>query len=339
MKKIFVIAGILLIFILVIVIPKYLRELHSAQKKVSTYLPFTVQTPIVPIEYYRTGNGYPILISHGITGGFDQGLGLAKNYIGGEYDLIAVSRFGYLGSPIPEDSSPDAQADVYKHLLDKLNIDKTFVFGNSAGGTSAIKFAMKYPDRCMGLILVSSNVPSDGTLPPKPIMRAVFGSNFIYWSITRLLGDNMLPSVGVPKSILKDLTRQEKDVLLNEVLMGGFPISLRTKGVINDMYVSNPDINKGYTFEQIKVPVLMVCAKDDPMCPYKSALMVSKSVPEIKFVSFENGGHLILGHEKEIQGEIANFISNKVQLNKLHLNWKEKNYGKHKWKFKIKKKY
>jgi len=297
-----------LIFAILAVLPQYLKDLRSAKKALSLFRTEIVDTPITAIEYYRTGQGNPILISHGITGGPDQGLGLAKCYIGGEYDLIAVSRFGYLGSPLPKDSSPDAQADVYKHLIDKLGIDKTFIFGNSAGGTSAIKFALKYPDRCLGLILVSSIVPSKVKSVPKAVMQTIFGSNFIYWSFVNLMGDNMLSFAGVPKANFKGLTRQEKDVLLNDIIMGGFPIESRTKGIINDMYVSNPDINNNYAFEQIKVPVLMFSAMDDTLCSYQESLAVSKKISIIDFVEFEKGGHIILGNENEIQKRIANFI-------------------------------
>ena len=313
MKKILIILVLVLIIILIIVIPKYLGEFSSAQKRISTYVVNRVNTPVAPIEYYRTGKGSPILISHGITGGFDQGLGLANLYIGSGYDLTAVSRFGYVGSPLPEDSSPDAQAETYRYLLDELNIDKTFVFGNSAGGTSAIKFAMRYPDRCLGLILVSSNVPTNeaAMMPPKPLMKVVFGSDFIYWSFVKLMHDNMLSVVGVPKPMTGILSRQKKDELINDIVMGGFPISLRTNGIINDMYVSNPDINNNYAFEQIKVPVLMIVAKDDPLSSYEGALTISKKIPNIEFISFEKGGHIILDHEAEIQRKIKAFISSK----------------------------
>jgi pimeloyl-ACP methyl ester carboxylesterase len=309
MKRVLIVLAILLIIALLVTIPKYLRDMKLAQKKVNFLKGAVINTTIAPIEYYRTGKGAPILISHGITGGFDQGLGLAKQYIGGEYDLISVSRFGYLGSPLPEDSSPDAQADAYMHLLDTLNIEKTFIFGNSAGGTSAIKFALKYPERCSGLILVSSNVPVEVTMPPKPVMQAVFGSNYIYWLTVKIMGENMLPAAGVTKEMLKDMSKAEKEVLIKDVIMSGFPISSRTSGVINDMYISNPDINNNYSFDQIKVPVLMIHAKDDPLCSYQGAQMMSKRISNNEFVSFENGGHIIIGHENEIQKSIASFIS------------------------------
>jgi pimeloyl-ACP methyl ester carboxylesterase len=123
------------------------------------------------------------------------------------------------------------------------------------------------------------------------------------------MNEKMLPMVGIPKPLLKELTNEKKDELLNGVLMSGFPISRRTKGVINDMYLSNPDINNSYPFEKIKVPVLIFSAKDDPMCLYEGALTLSEKLPNVKLVSYENGGHLLLDHEKETQKEISNFIS------------------------------
>jgi pimeloyl-ACP methyl ester carboxylesterase len=307
-KKVLILVGLLLIIIFLIIRPKYIKDLRLAEKTLASYVPSVTTTPIVSVQYYREGKGYPIIIAHGITGGFDQGLGLAKNYVGEGYDFIAVSRFGYLGSELPVDSSPDAQADVYKYLLDKLNIEKAFVFGNSAGGTSAIKFAMKYPDRCLGLILVSSNVPTKVSMPPKPVMKAFFGSDFLYWGLSSLMKENMLKMIGVTKSIQEGMTKEEKDKLLNEIIISGLPISLRTKGVINDMFVSNPDINDNYCYEQIKIPTLIIHAKDDTLCSFNEAFAISKRVNNAEFVSFEQGGHLILNHEDEIKNKIANFI-------------------------------
>jgi pimeloyl-ACP methyl ester carboxylesterase len=311
LKKPIIIGLILLVLVilfLIFVLPKYIKRLNAAKNTLSAYNTNLVKTPAGVVEYYRKGSGYPVLISHGITGGFDQGIGLARNYIGREYDYIAVSRFGYLNSELPRDSSPEAQADAYKYLLDELNIDKAFIFGNSAGGTSAIKFAMKYPDRCLGLILVSSNVPAGGALPPKPVMKAVFGSDFIYWSVAKLMKENMLSMIGVPESIKGNLTEEEKERILDEIVLGALPISLRTKGVINDMFLSNPDINNNYKFEKVDVPVLMVHCKDDTLCPYEEALAVSKRMPKAELATMEIGGHLILGKEPDTQKKITSFI-------------------------------
>jgi len=46
--------------------------------------------------------------------------------------------------------------DDVKGLLDALGIEKTCVAGLSFGGYTALEFALAYPDRVEGLILVSS---------------------------------------------------------------------------------------------------------------------------------------------------------------------------------------
>jgi len=53
------------------------------------------------IEYLLRGDGPTILVSHGITGGVDQGIGFSEDFLGSGYRLLFVSRFGYLKSSMP----------------------------------------------------------------------------------------------------------------------------------------------------------------------------------------------------------------------------------------------
>ncbi|MFZ1646516.1 MAG: alpha/beta hydrolase, partial [Blautia wexlerae] len=62
--------------------------------------------------------------------------------------IIAPSRFGYLESDVKGKGIPKDQSKAYVELLDKLGIDKVYVMGASAGGTSAIRVALDYPERC-----------------------------------------------------------------------------------------------------------------------------------------------------------------------------------------------
>ena len=74
------------------------------------------------------------------------------------------------------------------------------------------------------------------------------------------------------------------------------------------MYLSNPDINNEYPFSDVKIRTLIIHSVDDPGPPYEGAKKISKEMSNAKLVSFDTGGHLIIGHEKEIRKEIRNFI-------------------------------
>ncbi len=47
------------------------------------------------------------------------------------FHVIAMSRFGYLRTPLPLDASASAQADAYACLLDALNIRQAAIIGDS----------------------------------------------------------------------------------------------------------------------------------------------------------------------------------------------------------------
>ena len=289
-------------------IPKYNHDMQVGRNHLKNYNTSTITTEYGQIEYIRLGSGFPLLVSHGITGGFDQGLSLADKYIGGGCEIIAVSRFGYLGTSLPKDGSPKVQANAYKCLLDRLNVEKVVVFGNSAGGTSAIRFALQHPDRCKGLILLSSTVPPNPSMPPKPIMQMVFGLDFIYWFVVTIFGGTML-SMFVPRSVRDCLTDTETKKIMQDIFKSAMPISNRTKGIINDMFVSNPDINTGYPFDMITVPTLIIHDADDPSAKFSGAEAMAKQIPNSKLERFEGGGHLLIGHENIIQQRIQQFIN------------------------------
>jgi len=300
--------SVLLILGCIIIYITYKKYLNSCYKRIDTIKSQVFKSNIGNIEYILEGKGPTILVSHGVTGGIDQGIGLSNLYLGKGYRYLYISRFGYLKSSMPEYPSAKLQAKAYKDLLDFLGIDSVFIFGNSAGGTSAIHFAIDYPEKSKGLILVSSAVPwNEKALPPKLFMKAVFGSDFLYWATLKLFGKNMI-QMFVPKSIYKQLSKTKRKSLISDIMFSGLPITNRTKGVLFDTYDSNPSIDKGLAFESINLPTLIIHAIDDPSPPFEGARRISIKISNSELLPFETGGHLILNHEEEIKRDIHNFV-------------------------------
>jgi len=286
---------------------RFVRDIRAARERMRGKRSQVIETDCGPIEYASFGEGEPVLVMHGIFGGFDQGLAIAQGNVGERFHSIAPSRFGYLGTPLPVDASPAGQADAYVCLLDALGIEKAAILGTSAGATSALQFALRYPDRCSALVLFSANLPGEveAGLLPEPVAKTLFRSDFAFWLVTTYFGRSMRSTMGVPEGF--ELTPEyEADVA--EVMKTILPVKPRSDGALFDMYISNPDINLGYPLQEIAVPVLIVNAVDDPLTLYKNAQSAEERIPGARLVTIEDGGHMMLGHEEQIQSEIAAFL-------------------------------
>ena len=299
--------AVVIIVVAVLVYARYRQDMRSAQARLESGGSQVVETDCGSIEYATFGEGKPVLVVHGILGGFDQGLFIARGNVGEEFHSVVPSRFGYLRTPLPEGASPAGQADAFACLLDELGIQQAAVLGTSAGGTSAIQFALRHPDRCSALVLFSSAAPgeTEAGLPPEPLAKMMFKSDFLFWLMTTYFRSSLKSIMGVPKGF--ELTPEyEADVA--EVMRTLLPVNPRADGAVFDMFVSNPDINTGYPLEEITVPVLIVSAVDDPLTLYVNAQAAAERIPDARLVTIEDGGHMLLGHEERVRSEIVTFL-------------------------------
>src|SRR5512143_1954684 len=95
----------------ILVYANYQRDIQQARERISAGSQI-VQTPCGPIEYAVAGSGPAVMVVHGAGGGYDQGLDFTRALVQRGLRVIAMSRFGYLRTPLPADASPAAQADA-----------------------------------------------------------------------------------------------------------------------------------------------------------------------------------------------------------------------------------
>ena len=308
----YIILAILVVITIVFLYFPFRRDIRAAYQRLEAIERQTIQTSCGPIEAAIRGQGEPVLISHGIAGGYDQGLGLAEAHLSEGMQTIAVSRFGYLGTPLPENASPAAQADAYVCLLEALNLDKVTILANSVGGTSAIQVALRHPERVKALVLVSSAAPSTVVemiaLPPKPVIQVVFGSDFLMWLITTKFQAMMHATVGVPEGYPLSAADQ---VLVSDLIRSILPIQPRQAGFVFDMFTSNLDMDRNpraYPLEELRVPTLIIAAVDDPLAKYENARAMAERISNAQLQTLTSGGHLLLGSGDTVRVEIARFL-------------------------------
>lgn len=62
------------------------------------------------------------------------------------------------------------------------------------------------------------------------------------------------------------------------------------------------------------MPVLILHSKDDRLASYEAAVQASTRFLDCTFLSFEDGGHLMAGHEEQVYQAVVEFISkNNIQ--------------------------
>jgi len=264
-----------------------------------------IETARASVEYAVQGQGLPLLVAHGSMGGYDQGLTALYFLPDDGVKLIVPSRFGYLRSSLPSDSSTAAQAETYAALLDALEIEKAWLVGLSAGGMSALHFAKHFPQRCRGLIMISA-ISQRISRPTglRFMVEHILTNDFLGWYlathhprlVARSTGDKYAMVEGNP-------------ALKQAFLSLAWPAlaSRRRAGMLNDF--RQADQLTDDQLQPLTCPLLVIHGSADPLAPFSGAQKLLELNPQAEKLIFDNGGHLsFLLQQEQTKTAIMNFL-------------------------------
>lgn len=256
------------------------------------------------VQVARQGHGPPVLAIHGGPGGFDQGLAWCRHLRDGGCELLAVSRPGYLRTPLESGRRPEEQADLYAATLDTLGIDRVTIMGFSTGGPSAVLFAARHPDRITALLLDTAIL-----LPFQPpigrLRRATLESGFFVWLsyqlvtrrpelMTRFMIDGV--STGLNKQqkqaavswITSDPTRLGS---MQEQFASTAPRQHRRDGWTNDQ--ANERRLAPLPLEDVAAPTLIAHGANDAIVPVEHATHAADSITGADLILVDEGHHIL----------------------------------------------
>ena len=267
-----------------------------------------------PVEYLDTGNGEVVLSLHGAMGGYDQAQTLARTIGEPNYRYLALSRPGYLGTPLAAGRSPEEQADLYAEVIDLLGIGHVIVFAISGGGPGAVCFALRHREKCRGLVLASTLGGRTRNKIP-----------FFFHVMTRLakwpafvtmmkrktesnLKQTLSRSVSDPVILEIMLRNTEIMALYKDVAIGSFfRMAERVDGTKNDIIISR---TRTYPLKDIAVPTLVIHGTKDALVPFEEhGLRLATEIPGARLFAVEGGGHIaIFTHRAEVRSRVSAFL-------------------------------
>jgi pimeloyl-ACP methyl ester carboxylesterase len=277
--------------------------MNAARARLAAVDRHVISTRWGAVEYAERGSGAPLLVIHGIYHHCLGGL-LSVRDLFVDRRVIAPSRFGYLGSSMPPNATPAAQADAFAALLDALEIGQIDVVGLSAGATSALQLALRHPEKVKHLAVLMGNLPGSPTAVVQPSWTKRVNRQFVMWALRTFAPSTMARLVS---AVPRTFAMSGDDVrFVNEFIDSLFPMS--PDGVNLDLFVSNADV-AWYNLEAISVPTLIAHTKDDQLASHEASQRAAERIPGARFVSLESGGHLMLGQQQRGREELAAFFA------------------------------
>jgi non-heme chloroperoxidase len=110
------------------------------------------------IQYVEKGDpsGVPVLLLHGLSDSW-RSFELVLPHLPGSIRAFSLSQRGHGDSDRPESGYQikDLAEDV-KAFMDALDIEKAVILGHSMGSAVAQRFVIDYPERTLGMVVVSA---------------------------------------------------------------------------------------------------------------------------------------------------------------------------------------
>jgi pimeloyl-ACP methyl ester carboxylesterase len=271
-------------------------------------------TDMGAVEYVEIGDGPVVVALHGAMGGWDQSLILAQTIGDSDYRYIAMTRPGYLGTPMSSGKNSEQQGDLIASLLDTLSVTKAGVIAVSGGGPAAVQFGLRHPARCTGLVLVSTCADKVNTPIPfsfkvmKYLARWSFFANRFRKKAEQDLEAVAKRSIRDPEILARTVNDNDTWPLFTTMLLSTFDrMGQRIKGTENDIKISHTTT---YSLENLNVPVLIVHGTEDQLVPFETNSKIYKTrVPNAELLSIEGGEHVaIFTHRNMVRPKVIEFM-------------------------------
>ncbi len=254
------------------------------------------------VNYRETGAGTPVFFQHGLGGDVSQPFGLFQPPPG--FRLLAFDCRGHgatrpLGDPAHYQIATFA-SDLLA-LMDHLGIFRAVVGGISMGAAVALNFALRFPERLLGLVL---SRPAWLDAPnPWTVERFSLIAKLIRQHGAKKGRDRFLQTDAYAEAL-----REWPDVaasLLAQFDQAGIDQSAsKLENLINDRPVGDL-----LDCQSIRVPTLVLANRQDPIHPFQYGEVLAQTIPGAEFRELTSKSVSKERHGADVQRSLDEFLT------------------------------
>jgi pimeloyl-ACP methyl ester carboxylesterase len=250
----------------------------------------------VRAHYRDIGSGPPVLIFHGNGATTEEmtASGLVEE-LAGKHRVIIPDRpgFGYTERPRFRRWTPEAQADLFLHFLDRLGIERALVIGHSLGTQVALSLAVLAPNRVAGLVLMSGYYyptarPDVALVSPNaaPVLGDVLDH-----TLTPLVTRALLPGVYRALFAPAPVTRRFKRGFPHDLVLR--PGHLHATAS-DTMYLIPTAARLRRHYSGLRIPTAIVTGSSDRIVHKEPhALKLAGDLPDARLTIVSGAGHMV----------------------------------------------
>ncbi len=246
------------------------------------------------LNVQRLGQGFPLIILHGLYGSGDNWLTIGKN-LAGICEVFLVDQRNHGRSPHSDQHNYQVLADDLLELMDDYGLTRAVILGHSMGGKAAMWFAAENPSRVSRLIVAD--------ISPRGYLNETLDAGHSDFHVTILesllsvdfsavtgLGDidhqlaSRLPGKQLRQFLLKNIS---KDPVTGYFWRLNLKVLLENLQNLSSGLESFLVVNSG----PAPFPVLFIRGEKSKYIEDADVVMIQKLYPGARMITIRNAGH------------------------------------------------
>lgn len=254
--------------------------------------------PNINARYADIGSGLPFVFQHGLGGKLELATNAFAPIAGTR--MLSFDFRGHGQTPLgnPTELNFETFSQDISDFLDFLQLDSAVIGGISMGAATALRFALRFPDRCTKLVLVR---PAWNSAPMEPPARSAFEQLAVYLQQP----DGKLAFLR--STFYSSLREQYPRIASSFLAFFDDPAVKRNYEIFLRIPLCQPNLSP-QELSQIRISTLVISTRQDFIHPYAYGKALSEQIPGAIFFEAVSKSLDAELHSRQLHRQISQFL-------------------------------